>query len=93
MKKLLITVTVIAILGILAAVRFFGYTKYQEVELDKNKLHAQIDKKSDIDTENNNQKQNIQEESSNSSDNETIVNRNNIFDYLLAEIDSNKIKF
>ncbi|MCR0867556.1 hypothetical protein NEJ94_06885 [Staphylococcus aureus] len=41
MKKLLSTITIIAILGILAAVGFFGYNKYQEVELEKNKLQAQ----------------------------------------------------
>ncbi|MGW7947736.1 hypothetical protein [Staphylococcus xylosus] len=40
MKKLLSTITIIAILGILAAVGFFGYNKYQEVELEKNKLQA-----------------------------------------------------
>lgn len=40
MKKLLSTITIIAILGILAAVGFFGYNKYQEVELEKNELQA-----------------------------------------------------
>ena len=41
MKKLLSIITMIAIVGILAAVGFFGYNKYQEVELEKNKLQAQ----------------------------------------------------
>lgn len=41
MKKLLSIITIIVIVGILAAVGFFGYNKYQEVELEKNKLQAQ----------------------------------------------------
>ncbi|WP_233649239.1 hypothetical protein [Staphylococcus devriesei] len=41
MNKLLSTITIIAILGILVAVGFFGYTKYQEVELRKDKLQVQ----------------------------------------------------
>ncbi|MGZ2417038.1 hypothetical protein ACUXJ9_001275 [Staphylococcus caledonicus] len=49
MSKLLSTITIIAILGILVAVGFFGYTKYQEVELRKDKLQAQqkVDNNSD----------------------------------------------
>lgn len=41
MKKLLSTITIVVIIGILAATGFFGYNKYQEVELEKEKLQAQ----------------------------------------------------
>lgn len=41
MKRLLSAITIVSILGILAAVGFFGYTKYQAVELEKDKLQAQ----------------------------------------------------
>ncbi|WP_262856814.1 hypothetical protein [Staphylococcus marylandisciuri] len=41
MKKLLITITIIAILGILVSVGFFGYSKFQEVELEKDMLQDQ----------------------------------------------------
>ncbi|WP_210134318.1 hypothetical protein [Staphylococcus sp. GDY8P110P] len=43
MKKLLSIITVLAIIGILAAVGFFGYNKYQEVELEK--INYRLDKK------------------------------------------------
>lgn len=117
MKKLLSTITIIAILGILAAVGVFGYSKYQEVELEKKELQKQADENNEVDKKENNetddsnrenegsnnevntQEQNTQKESSNTSDNEKVVNRENVFDYLLAEIDSkpendsSKIKF
>ncbi|MEL0537236.1 hypothetical protein [Staphylococcus debuckii] len=52
MKKLLIIITTIAVLGILASVGFFGYNKYQEVELEKDELNAQQkDKSNDNDNE------------------------------------------
>lgn len=53
MKKLLSTITIIAIVGILAAVGFFGYNKYQEVELEKNKLQAQKKEKDDSNSQSN----------------------------------------
>ncbi|MBO1198291.1 hypothetical protein J3T65_09870 [Staphylococcus simiae] len=124
MKKILITITIVAVLGILVSVGFFGYTKYQEVELEKDRLQKQVDTDNNSDKENNNnmddsnhenqisdeensstqENQNIQNQSTNektgsSLNNQKVVTRDNVFDYLIAEInskpgnDSNKIIF
>lgn len=45
MKKLLSTITVISIVGILAAVGFFGYNKYQEVEPRKTQIKSSTKRK------------------------------------------------
>lgn len=97
MKKLLITITLITIIGILAAVGFFGYNKYQEVELEKNKLQAQqkenndsnsqiTNKTSNNDNLSNESQSNSQEQSTSEDDNnnEQQVTRDNVFDYLFA---------
>lgn len=102
MKKLLSTVTVIAILGILAAIGFFGYTKYQAVELEKDKLQAQqkelnqSDSQSSSETVNNNQannNQNSNQEQAQSTteadkNDEQQVTRDNVFDYLFKYLES-----
>ena len=90
MKKLLTIVTIIVTLGILAAVGFFGYNKYQEVELEKNKLQA---KQKQLTSNNrgqnhaggqvqNNTKVENETTSENNSKSNEKVNRDNVFDYL-----------
>ncbi|MCM6961601.1 MULTISPECIES: hypothetical protein [Staphylococcus] len=99
MKKLLSTITVIAIIGILAAVGFFGYNKYQEVELEKNKLQAQQKEYDDNNSQNiseisNNENQsnesqnNSQEQSTTEEDtsDDQQVTRDNVFDYAIAAV-------
>ncbi|WP_232806172.1 hypothetical protein [Staphylococcus caledonicus] len=124
MSKLLSTITIIAILGILVAVGFFGYTKYQEVELRKDKLQAQ--QKENNDNDSNAQASTDTENESPSQDNPTSqetpqqqesndgsewvkvhkggttriankqefsnlkVNRDNVFDYLIAGINQSE---
>lgn len=102
MKKLLSTITVIAILGILAAVGFFGYNKYQEVELEKNKLQAQQKENEDSNSQNVSETSNNDNQSNESQNNsqeqsiteevtkdEQQVTRDNVFDYLFAGINQN----
>ena len=99
MKKLLSTITVIAIIGILAAVGFFGYNKYQEVELEKNKLQAQQKENENSNSQNtselsnnenqsneskNNHQKQAQSTSEDDNSNEQQVTRDNVFDYLFA---------
>lgn len=113
MKKLLSTITVIAIVGILVAVGFFGYNKYQEVELEKNILQEKQKSSSnsqntteEMNNKNNssenqyvNQKRNndgsesvtVQEGSSEKTTHQNEIsnlkiNRDNVFDYLIAGI-------
>lgn len=100
MKKLLSIITVLAIIGILAAVGFFGYNKYQEVELEKNKLQAQqkeyddSNSQSASETINNNQsndrQNNSQEPEQSTTEEDTSdeqhVTRNNVFDYAIAAV-------
>lgn len=78
MNKLLSIITMIAIVGILASIGFFGYNKYQEVEFAKNKLQAK-------------QKENIGSNSRSISEpsnkeNQQKVTRDNVFDYAIAAI-------
>ncbi|WP_436955639.1 hypothetical protein [Staphylococcus sp. AS1337] len=86
--KLLITTIIIAILCILVAVRFFGYNKFQEVELEKDKLQNQqkengeSDSQSSSETVNNNQEQTTIEED------QKKVNRNNVL--IIYSLDWNK---
>lgn len=99
MKKLLSAITIIAILVILAAVGFFGYTKYQEVELQKSQLQSKIDdNKNEESTSKENNKANLGNSATQTTSNENntqerstqegiskVVNRNNVFDYLLDD--------
>lgn len=135
MNKLLITLSVVLVLGIIGAVGFFGYNKYQEVELEKKKLEAQLKEESEDDdstrdalkiesdnTENIGQSDdmtNNKQETQATDGSETVkvregsskrmaskeefahlkVNRDNVFDYLIAAInqseggDASKITF
>ncbi|WHI60121.1 hypothetical protein PYH69_00275 [Mammaliicoccus lentus] len=99
MKKLLSTITIIAIVGILAAVGFFEYNKYQEVELEKNKLQAKQKESDDNNSQNTseasnnenqlNESQNNSQEQSTTEENtndEQQVTRDNVFDYAIAAV-------
>lgn len=101
MKRLLSAITIVSILGILAAVGFFGYTKYQAVELEKDKLQAQQKENDDSDSQsinesanNNSQQQSTTEEYTSD---EQRVTRNNVFDYAIAAVnevgDADLLKF
>ena len=119
MKKLLSTITVISIVGILAAVGFFGYNKYQEVELEKHKLKAQQKENDDNNMINTSELSNNENQSNESQNNsseqnndgsQTVkvheggsertanknefsnlkVNRDNVFDYVIAAINQNE---
>lgn len=64
MRGILIVFTTIITLGIIASVGFFGYNKYQEVELEKHKLQVQQKELKEQDKEKNDeQKQNIDDNS------------------------------
>lgn len=130
MNKLLVILSVVLVLGIIGAVGFFGYNKYQEVELEKKKLEAQLkqDEENDESEAESNNNENIgqsgettshQQEVQATDGSETVknnsgsgsgtankeefsdlqVNRDNVFDYLIAAInqseggDASKIKF
>ena len=106
MKKLLSTITVISIVGILAAVGFFGYNKYQEVELEKHKLKAQQKENDDNNMRNTSELSNNENQSNESQNNRheggsertanknefsnLKVNRDNVFDYVIAAINQNE---
>ncbi|MGW9815871.1 hypothetical protein [Staphylococcus cohnii] len=92
-------------LSILAAVGFFGYTKYQAVELEKDKLQAQqkenddsdsqsINESANIESQNNSQQQSTTEEYTSD---EKQVTRNNVFDDAIAAVnevgDADLLKF
>ncbi|WP_412518964.1 hypothetical protein [Staphylococcus simulans] len=129
MNKLLITLSVVLVLGIIGAVGFFGYNKYQEVELEKKKLEAQLKDNKENDDSTHNESETESNDTENTTNNEqeaqatdgseTVkvhegssqrmtskdefahlrVNRDNVFDYLIAAInqsedgDASKIKF
>ncbi|MGW7911206.1 hypothetical protein [Staphylococcus xylosus] len=93
----------LAIIGILAAIGFFGYNKYQEVELEKSELQAQQKENDDSNSQNvsetinhenkSNESQNnsqVQEQSTTEEDtnDDQQVTRDNVFDYLLDDINS-----
>lgn len=97
MKKLIITI--IAILSILAAVGFFGYNKYQEVELEKNKLQDQQKENDDSNSQSTSETSNNENQSNESQNNsqeqsttekdtndEQQVTRDNVFDYAIAAV-------
>ncbi|GEQ06257.1 MULTISPECIES: hypothetical protein [Staphylococcus] len=105
MKRLLSAITIVSILGILAAVGFFGYTKYQAVELEKDKLQAQQKENDDSDSQSinesaNNESQNNSQQQSTTEEytsDEQQVTRNNVFDYAIAAVnevgDADLLKF
>lgn len=101
MNKLLSIITMIAIVGILASIGFFGYNKYQEVEFEKNKLQAKqkenIGSNSRSISEPSNKENQSNESPSNSqvktqttthetAKNQQKVTRDNVFDYAIAAI-------
>lgn len=99
MKKLLSIITIIAIIGTLAAVGFFGYNKYQEVELEKNKLQAQqkeidvsdsqsISESTNNESQSNESHSNSQEQSTTEeyTSDEQQVTRDNVFDYAITAV-------
>ncbi|MBL0377892.1 hypothetical protein EKQ61_06135 [Staphylococcus gallinarum] len=89
----------------LAAVGFFGYTKYQAVELEKDKLQAQQKENDDSDSQSinesaNNESQNNSQQQSTTEEytsDEQQVTRNNVFDYAIAAVnevgDADLLKF
>lgn len=130
MNKLLVILSVVLVLGIIGAVSFFGYNKYQEVELEKKKLEAQLkqdEENDELEAQSNNTENigqsdettNNKQETQATDGSETVkisggsgsgtankeefsdlqVNRDNVFDYLIAAInqseggDASKIKF
>nr|ADW95359.1 hypothetical protein [Staphylococcus cohnii] len=105
MKRLLSAITIVSILGILAAVGFLGYTKYQAVELEKDKLQAQQKENDDSDSQSinesaNNESQNNSQQQSTTEEytsDEQQVTRNNVFDYAIAAVnevgDADLLKF
>src|SRR5699024_7413728 len=92
-------------LGILATVGFFGYTKYQAVELEKDKLQAQQKQNDDSNSQsinesaNNESQSNSQQQSTTEeyTSDEQQVTRNNVFDYAIAAVnevgDADLLKF
>lgn len=94
MKRLLSAITIVFILGILAAVGFFGYTKYQAEELEKDKLQAQQKENDDSDSQSinesaNNESQNNSQQQSTTEEytsDEQQVTRNKVFDYAIAAV-------
>lgn len=94
MKRLLSAITIVSILGILAAVGFFGYTKYQAEELEKDKLQAQQKENDDSDSQSinesaNNESQNNSQQQSTTEEytsDEQQVTRNKVFDYAIAAV-------
>ena len=99
MKKLISTITIIAIWSILAAVGFFGYNKYQEVELEKNKLQDQQKENDDSNSQSTSETSNNENQSNESQNNsqeqsttekdtndEQQVTRDNVFDYAIAAV-------
>lgn len=119
MKTFLNIIIIITIVGILVAVGFFGYNKYQETELDKNKLQAKQKDSDNSNTQNtsnatNSNYQSNENQNNNSEQNndgsQTVkvheggnertanknefsnlkVNRDNVFDYVIAAINQNE---
>ena len=101
MNKLLSIITMIAIVGILASIGFFGYNKYQEVEFAKNKLQAKqkenigsnsrsISEPSNKENQSNESPSNSQEKTQTTTHeaakNQQKVTRDNVFDYAIAAI-------
>lgn len=102
MKKLLVALSVLAVIVVLAAAGVFGYSKYKEVEMKQHNLETQLDNKNEEslnskdssnseNTSNNNNEQvstNTQTEDTNEeSENNQQVTRDNVFDYLFAGLE------
>lgn len=108
MKKLLVALSILAVIVVLAAAGVFGYSKYKEVEMKQQNLETQLEEKNSNEQTNENDQQQEQtntndsqnqENSSteNNSDNKQKVSRDNVFDYALAAIneegDADLMKF
>ncbi len=108
MKKLLVALSILAVIVILAAAGVFGYSKYKEVEMKQQNLETQLEEKNSNEQTNENDQQQEQantnesqnqENSStkNNNDNKQKVSRDNVFDYALAAInevgDADLMKF
>ncbi|HHD0803744.1 TPA: hypothetical protein ACN103_001882 [Staphylococcus aureus] len=97
MKKLLISLSILAVVVVLLAAGLFGYSKYKEVQLKQEDIESQLEEKSSNEQTNNSNEQNSQEEQSyNNNENQSSetnqkeekqkVSRDNVFDYALAAI-------
>ncbi|MBZ6405541.1 MULTISPECIES: hypothetical protein [Staphylococcus] len=108
MKKLLVALSILAVIVVLAAAGVFGYSKYKEVEMKQQNLETQLEEKNSNEQTNENDQQQEQantnesqnqENSStkNNNDNKQKVSRDNVFDYALAAInevgDADLMKF
>lgn len=108
MKKLLVSLSILAVIVVLAAAGVFGYSKYKEVEMKQQNLETQLEEKNSNEQTNENDQQQEQantnesqnqENSStkNNNDNKQKVSRDNVFDYALAAInevgDADLMKF
>ncbi|QQM14556.1 hypothetical protein CPT_MarsHill_022 [Staphylococcus phage MarsHill] len=108
MKKLLVALSILAVIVVLVAAGVFGYSKYKEVEMKQQNLETQLEEKNSNDQTNENDQQQEQantnesqnqENSStkNNNDNKQKVSRDNVFDYALAAVnevgDADLMKF
>jgi|SRR5699024_316114 len=108
MKKLLVSLSILAVIVVLAAAGVFGYSKYKEVEMKQQNLETQLEEKNSNEQTNENDQQQEQantnesqnqENSStkNNNDNKQKVSRDNVFDYALAAVnevgDADLMKF
>lgn len=109
MKKLILVLSILAVLAILVSAGIFGYTKYIEVELKQQNLQTQLDNKND-ETHNNENSYNNQEQvnadetqiqeinsKEENASSEQQVTRDNVFDYAIAAVnevgDADLLKF
>ncbi|BDE75776.1 hypothetical protein UFVDC4_00198 [Staphylococcus phage vB_SauM-UFV_DC4] len=108
MKKLLVSLSILAVIVVLVAAGVFGYSKYKEVEMKQQNLETQLEEKNSNEQTNENDQQQEQantnesqnqENSStkNNNDNKQKVSRDNVFDYALAAVnevgDADLMKF
>lgn len=108
MKKLLVALSILAVIVVLVAAGVFGYSKYKEVEMKQQNLETQLEEKNSNEQTNENDQQQEQantnesqnqENSStkNNNDNKQKVSRDNVFDYALAAVnevgDADLMKF
>ncbi|QQO92679.1 hypothetical protein CPT_Madawaska_022 [Staphylococcus phage Madawaska] len=108
MKKLLVALSILAVIVVLAAAGVFGYSKYKEAEMKQHNLETQLEEKNSNEQTNENDQQQEQantnesqnqENSStkNNNDNKQKVSRDNVFDYALAAVnevgDADLMKF
>ncbi|MGI2236443.1 MULTISPECIES: hypothetical protein [Staphylococcus] len=104
MKKLLIALSILAVVVVLLAAGVFGYSKYKEVEMKQQNLETQLENKNeessntsvssdDQATESTEETQTKEDNSTETSQEENKdeqkVTRDNVFDYALAAINEN----